>query len=165
MLISAIVPLNAGMADELVDVEKLYTLTDIYKLRADKKYNEAIERLKPLVDAGNAEAEFVLGNMYENGLGVAADKTHAYLLYARSADGGYFFARREMALHYYREHRYEKALILLVPLANQGARGKVSMALSEMYEHGWGVESDQAKAECWMRKTIEPVAVSNKSTC
>src|SRR3954465_12587470 len=50
-------------ADNVIDATKLFTLTDIYALIQERKFDMALDRLRPLAAQGNSEAEFVLGYM------------------------------------------------------------------------------------------------------
>jgi TPR repeat protein len=49
---------------------------------------QAIINLRPLVEAGDARAMILLGNMYLDGHGVAADETEAFGLYHQAAEKG-----------------------------------------------------------------------------
>jgi TPR repeat protein len=152
-------------ADGIIDLDKYTTLTDIYQLEVDGKFAEAVARLTPLADKGNAEAEYALGRLMAEGKGVPADPAGALKLYVRSAVAGYPFAQREVGLLEFSAGRYDKARDILLALAQEGFRGKVSAALSKMYAKGLGVPQDQAKADCWARKTWEPLETSIKSGC
>ncbi len=152
-------------ADEMVDLDKLLTLTDIYELINDHKFDQALDRLRPLVTQGNAEAQYVLGTMLETGHGVPPDKGAALKLYQQSADAGYPLAQRKIGLFFFSTKQYDQAFTMLKPLTNMGFRGMVSGALSEMYRYGRGTPADEAKADCWMRKTTEPMAKSLQGSC
>ncbi len=43
------------------------------------KYENAIKELRPLAEQGHAEAQFHLGVLYSQGLGVPKDYVHAYV--------------------------------------------------------------------------------------
>lgn len=54
---------------------------------------EAAKWYRLAADQGNAEAQYNLGAMYENGLGVAKDSTEAATWYRKAADQGYAAAQ------------------------------------------------------------------------
>jgi TPR repeat protein len=155
----------ATNADEVIDPEKFLTLTDIYELIFDQKYDQALDRLRPLASQGNSEAQYALGTMLEEGRGVPRDQSAALKLYQQSADAGFPFAQKKIGLFYYFSKQYDQAFAILRPLTQMGFRGEVSGALAEMYRHGLGTPVNEAKAECWMRKTTEPVMKSIQSGC
>jgi TPR repeat protein len=51
-------------------------------------YASAVAIVHPLADQGNAQAQRMLGELYENGRGVARDPFFAYLWYSLAARGG-----------------------------------------------------------------------------
>jgi len=53
-----------------------------------KNYAQAIQQLTPLANSGKADAEYLLGCMYRNGLGVDIDNTQASQWMRRAADHG-----------------------------------------------------------------------------
>ena len=71
-------------------------------LSAFKKrdYEEAIGIWKPLAVDGNVAAQFNLGRMYDNGIGVPEDDAEAAVWYSRAAAAGFTPAQREMAMAY-----------------------------------------------------------------
>jgi len=162
---SAIFGAAAVKADAVIDPMKFITLTDIYQLIFDQKFDQALDRLRPLVAQGNSEAQYVLGTMLEEGRGVPRDKSAALKLYQQSADAGYPFAQKKIGLYLYFAKQYDQAFAMLQTLTQMGFRGKVSGALAEMYRHGLGTSVDEAKAACWMRKTWEPLEKSIQSGC
>lgn len=53
-----------------------------------KRYREALKEFTPLAEQGQAGAQYNLGLMYDNGLGVRADKATAADWYRKAADQG-----------------------------------------------------------------------------
>lgn len=51
-------------------------------------YATALKLLRPLVESGGAEAQYRLGLMYANGMGVPTDQAEAARLYRLAADQG-----------------------------------------------------------------------------
>ena len=163
LILLACVP--GAEADEVPDLSKFNTLKDVDELIYDQKYDAALDRLRPLAAAGNPEAEFTLGTMLESGLGVPKSVSGALVLYQRSADAGYPFAQKKIGLFDFSVKQYDQAFAILRPLAQMGFRGNVSGALAGMYRYGLGTPVDEAKAKCWMRKTIQPVLKSFQGSC
>ncbi len=67
-------------------------------VRAD--YATAIRHWEPLAEAGNADAQYNLGSMYENGQGAARDYTAAVRFYRRAAAQGHPDAQFNLAKLY-----------------------------------------------------------------
>ena len=67
-------------------------------VRAD--YATAIRHWEPLAEAGNADAQYNLGSMYENGQGAARDYTAAVRFYRRAAAQGHPDAQYNLAKLY-----------------------------------------------------------------
>ena len=55
-------------------------------------YANAFKLLKPLADQGDAEAQCIIGNMYDLGLGLERDILEAIEWYRKSAEQGYGLA-------------------------------------------------------------------------
>src|SRR5216683_113731 len=53
-----------------------------------KNYGSAVEELRPLAKSGDNEATYLLGSLYEEGLGVARDYEQAVTLYREAAEKG-----------------------------------------------------------------------------
>ena len=60
-------------------------------------YRVSFQEWKPLAEAGNAAAQYNLGILYENGLGVAKDAVKAYRWYQKAAPQDYGPAARAVA--------------------------------------------------------------------
>ncbi len=52
-------------------------------------YASAIRELRPLAEQGHAEAQYLLGVMYDEGLGVPQDYAEAVKSYRKAAEQGY----------------------------------------------------------------------------
>jgi TPR repeat protein len=61
-------------------------------------YASALQGLRPLADTGNVRAQFLLGFMYELGLGVLEDDIEAAKWYRRAADTGDDYAQYHMGI-------------------------------------------------------------------
>lgn len=60
----------------------------------------AMNELKPLAEAGDAEAQNYVGFMYDNGEGVAVDYRKAAMWYAKAAEQGYAVAQYNLGMLY-----------------------------------------------------------------
>ena len=63
-------------------------------------YPTALQEWTPLADRGVPEAQFKLGLLYDQGLGVKQDMTEALQWYRRAADQGYAAAQYNLGIHY-----------------------------------------------------------------
>lgn len=61
-----------------------------------KDYANAFKLLKPFAVQGNAEAQCIIGNMYDLGLGLERDILEAVEWYRRSAEQGYGLASNNL---------------------------------------------------------------------
>ncbi|MEM7716982.1 MAG: tetratricopeptide repeat protein [Cyanobacteria bacterium P01_A01_bin.68] len=61
-----------------------------------KDYGKAFELLKPIADEGDAEAQCIIGNMYQLGLGLERNILKAVKWYKKSAEKGYGVASNNL---------------------------------------------------------------------
>ena len=123
-----------------------------------KNYGPALASLKPLADAGHPRAQYYLGNMYENGFGVAIDLAEAARWYRLSADQGDVYSQTHLG------YLYERALgvprddaLAAQWYAKSAAAGNESgeTSLGRMYRDGRGVARDYKVAEKWFSLAAE----------
>ena len=79
MLATAFLIMGAGCTDHLQEGITAYK---------EKNYAVALKELQPLADKGKAEAQMVIGAMYDNGEGVQLDYRQAVLWYDKAAEQG-----------------------------------------------------------------------------
>lgn len=94
----------------------------------DRNYKAAkleLERLKP-----HAEANFLLGSIYLQGLGVMADASKAVALYKEAADSGSAEAQYNLALIYYSGTLLPKNIKTAVNYALEAASAKLAPAMN-----------------------------------
>jgi TPR repeat protein len=112
----------------------------------------------PLAEGGNADAQTMLGIIYEEGQGVSQDHTAALTWYRRAADQGHPDAQFYLA--------YMHDLGKGVPIDSAAAANWLSKAadqghadaqfnLGAVYEDGIGVSQDYQAAATWYRKAAE----------
>ncbi|MEI6985655.1 MAG: tetratricopeptide repeat protein [Rhodospirillaceae bacterium] len=78
-------------ADQLEDGLSAYSSSD---------YQQAALLVRPVAEAGNKEAQYVLGVMYDRGNGVPQDMVAAASWYARSANQGHALAQYNLGAMY-----------------------------------------------------------------
>ena len=66
----------------------------------DRDYGSALRWLEPVAIAGEAQAQFMLGFMYQNGRGVPADPEKGVALLRQSAEQGHAYAQFSLASSY-----------------------------------------------------------------
>jgi hypothetical protein len=73
--------------------------TGVAAARAEN-YPAALREWQPLAESGHRDAQFNLGLLYENGLGVARDDAEALRWYRRAAEAGDAAAQYNVGLFY-----------------------------------------------------------------
>jgi TPR repeat protein len=112
----------------------------------------------PLAEAGHADAQTMLGIIYEEGHGVSRDYAAAVTWYHRAADQGHSDAQFYLACM----HDFGKGVSLdpaaaaqwLSKAADQG-HTDAQFNLGVMYEDGIGVSQDHRAAVTWYRKAAQ----------
>lgn len=66
-----------------------------------KNYAEAFKLLMPIAEEGNAEAQCIIGNMYDLGLGTDSNLHEAIRWYKKSSEQGYGVASNNLGTIYY----------------------------------------------------------------
>lgn len=119
----------------------------------DKRYGESRRIFGSLADAGNVRAQFMMGTIFEQGLGVDKDLGAAARWYGLAADGGNASAQYNLGVF----HQFGKgvrkdpvaAAKLLKQAAEQG-HGRAQNNLSTFYFTGVGVPQDLKEAWKWL---------------
>jgi TPR repeat protein len=81
------------------DAETCYTLGNLFL--SNEEYNKAFEHLSSSANSGIIEAQYKLGYLYENGLGISTDLKSACMLYAEAAASDHSEACRRLGLCYW----------------------------------------------------------------
>lgn len=105
ILLFTVLPITELYADE-IDLNEILRNSSManYKGYAEFKmahYDNARKIWQALAQRGNVEANFNLGVLYEDGLGVNQDLTQALLYYETAAIGGSFKAQYRLGLLYF----------------------------------------------------------------
>ena len=118
----------------------------------DYVWQEKFKKALPKAQAGNAEAQFDVGNMFEKGNGVARDETKAFEWYLKAAKQNHDKAAFEVGFAYLRgvgiSKNYDKALKWLSSSAEYN-NVRAYYFLGTMYEKGKGVSVNLDKALRW----------------
>jgi uncharacterized protein len=116
-----------------------------------------------LANKGDAEAQYHVGMMYNNGIGTAKDPKQAFGWFEKSAAGndplgafklkyklvaakaGYSLAQHDVAVHYARQGNFAEAVKWLQLASDQGYDSSL-WGLSSSYHDGKGVPQDLPRA-------------------
>ena len=143
-----------------------------YRLYVEAEGPEDLERARALLgqaaSGGNALAMDVLGNMYEDGDGVAEDVKAALQLYRRSADLGCPSGMYDLGVLYLDgrgvDRDEERAFALISRAVEAGGEPDHIFRLSVMYRTGEGTPEDERKALELLREAAELGSPEAKSS-
>lgn len=131
-------------------IDRLYTEAEIAASRGN--FPKAFEIWEPLAGHGDADAQFNLGLMYEDGDGVVRDVEKAIFLFTSSAEQGFAPAQLRLGTMYMMgravDRNDEKAVDLFQRAARQGEAG-AAINLGTMYALGRGTERNLVFANAW----------------
>jgi TPR repeat protein len=115
-------------------------------------YKKAFLLLEKSARLGHARAQYNLGVMYDNGLGVNTNPKKAFDWYRKAAEQGNEDAQFNLGVAYTLgvvvTQNYDKALDWYHKAAEQG-QSDAQNNLGVMYDNGVGVKQDYQKAEGW----------------
>jgi hypothetical protein len=114
-----------------------------------KDYGRAFGLFRPEAERGDVEAQFYVGYMLANGLGVAKDERAAVEWYRKAAEQGDALAQNNLGVMY--EHglgvaKDERAAVEWYRKAAAQGHAFAQNNLGAMYEHGRGVLQDFSEA-------------------
>jgi uncharacterized protein len=117
-----------------------------------KHFSQSMQALYPLAEAGNADAQYRVAIMCQNGLGVVPKPEEAVKWMRAAAEQGYAMAQHGLGFMYLEGDCLDKepaqAVHWFQKAAEQGLAGsKTTLAL--MYAQGTGVERDLDEARRW----------------
>jgi uncharacterized protein len=122
------------------------------------KYGDAMEWYRKAADRGLANAQFNVGELYENGWGVAKDIDQAKGWYQKAADQGYAPAKIALERPQF-QPKPSAQNTPSAPLAATPQEQSLTPAqeneMGNRYLYGSGVEQDYAKAMEWYRKAAD----------
>jgi TPR repeat protein len=132
---------------------------DCPSLYEAKEYARAREACVTTAEAGNSQARYLLGRMYEEGDGVTKDSATAVKWYRLAAESGHATSQRRLAGAYYKGLGVQKddaqALRWLQRAANNGdSRAQKQLAVG--YEFGiGGLPRDAKLAQQWRERAAK----------
>lgn len=119
------------------------------------KFTVAVQLLRPLAESGDADAQSMLGGLYESGQGVPKDSVVAVSWFRKAADQGQGNAQYNLGLAYAEGRGVAKsdaeALVWLRKSAEQGIP-QAQNALGVLFDYGRGVPQDKTQAAIWYQK-------------
>jgi TPR repeat protein len=122
-------------------------------------FHTALVEFRPLAEEGNADAQFNLGVMYENGNGVVPDFTEAVKYYRLASAQGSARAQTNLGWMYERGdgvgRDYQQAAALYRLAAEQGM-AQAHYRLAVMYYTGSGVPQNFIAAHMWANLAAAP---------
>lgn len=128
--------------------------------------NSIAEKIRAKAEAGDAEAQFHLGSLYETGRLLRTNMTEAVRWYQLAAQQKFPDAQSRLADLYSRGEGvpldYQKAEALYLEAANHGF-ARAQMKLGSMYFQGRGIPKDAVKACMWMKMAAETGESAAKS--
>jgi TPR repeat protein len=123
-----------------------------------KDYAQALSWFRKAADQGDAIAQFMVGDMYDDGIGVTPDYGQALSWYRKAADQGYAGAQNNLGVMYQRGHGvpqdYQQAMMWYRKAADQGDANAQS-SVGDLYRDGLGVAQDYQQAMIWYRKAAD----------
>jgi serine/threonine protein kinase/TPR repeat protein len=152
--------LGAEHSDTLETIRALAYSYDAAGRRKEalKLREEMLALRHKAAEQGNANEQYNLGLMYEEGRGVEKDEVEALKWYRKAAEQGDTWVQNHVGKMYENgrgaDKDYVEALKWYRKAAEQGySWGQVH--LGNMYKNGWGLEKDDAEAVKWYRKAAE----------
>jgi len=137
-----IIPVGA-FSNELNDAESAY---------ATGEFAKAAALLRPLVEAENSDALYLMARMYERGDGVGRDFNEAKRLFQLAAEQGH--QKSGQRLEQLADSQNGDDSVVLewyLPLAKEGDP-EAQYHIGFMYETGWGVVFNEQKAVKWYKE-------------
>ncbi len=113
----------------------------------------AMAQWRPLAEVGDAAAQFHLGGLHENGLGVAKDALAASRWYRRAAEQDHREAAKRLALiNFAGGFMWTSKLQAVIWFRRAAGLGDAESQgfMGLIYREGWGVTPDRIAALMWL---------------
>ena len=128
--------------------------------RAFKRGDYATARWfwRPLAEEGDAAAQYLIGYMYDRGLGVPQDHAVAVEWFRKAAEQGDAGAQHDLGVMYFLGRGVPQDYVVAVEWYRRAAEqgmGRSQYNLGLMYDKGRGVPQDDTAAAMWYRKAAE----------
>ena len=151
------ISIDIALKKDVITINELKEKMRELKKNKKKLDNFVKSNMKAAIQ-GNANAQIILGFMYENGEGMTKNFDEAVKWYRRAADQGYAIAQNNLGdIYYYGKgvtRDYDKALNWFRKAADQGY-AEAQNNMGYMYEKGLGLPINYDMAEIWYRKAAE----------
>lgn len=132
--------------------------TSVYAQDVSNVSPDFIQALTEKANAGDANAQGLLGFLYSEGKGVRQDYQQAKQWFEKAAQQGDSMAWVSLGFMYFQgqgeRQDYKKAKELWEKAAQQG-NAKAQMLLGLMYSEGKGIRQDTQKAKKWFKKSCD----------
>ena len=141
-----------------INIPAFADFNDGYDAYQKGDYKTAVSEWKSLADQGNAQAQFNLGVMYDNGDGVLKDDKQAVEFFRKAAEQGDAKAQLKLGFRYADGRGVLKDPKQAVKWYQKAADQDHSLAqnyLGWVYATGKGVLKDMTKAKFWIKKSYE----------
>ena len=119
---------------------------------------EVLKTARPLADNGNANAQYNMGVLYDEGYGVEQDYAKARQWYEKAAAQNYAKAEHNLGIMYQSGHGVEKSSAKAAEWFKRAAEHGEPAAqnnLAVLYVRGQGVKQDLGEAAKWAAKAAE----------
>ena len=155
LFISLFIFLALAPGSVLADRDDVATAANALKAG---RYGEAVQLAKPLSDAGNPDAQLLMGILYFGGLGVAKSPNKAFELYTKAAEQGQAAAMHNLATMYYRGEGTNINFGLSRDWNRKAAENGLVVAqhdYASMLRSGVGGPPDRQQARFWFKKAAD----------
>ncbi len=125
------------------------------------EYANAYWLWRPLAEQGNADAQFYLGLMKENGQGVPRNEAEAISWYLKAADQDLAIAQFNLATMYANGRgvpQNDREAAKWYRLAADQGLGAAQFNLGIMYAEGKGVPEDYVQAHMWLTLVVSELS-------
>lgn len=125
---------------------------------SDAEAAEVLKNARPLADNGNANAQYNMGVLYDEGYGVKQDYAKARSWYEKAAAQNYAKAEHNLGIMYQEGHGVSQSSAKAAEWFRRAAEHGEPAAqnnLAVLYVRGQGVEQDLGEAAKWAAKAAE----------
>ena len=119
----------------------------------------------PLAEQGDVQAQYILGYMYNEGLGVRQDYAEALRWYRMAAEQGHVKAQHNLGLMYKRGQgvaQDDTEAVNWFRMAAEQSDARAQNNLGRMYDEGRGVEQDYVQALMWFNLAASAYEASDE---
>ena len=151
-------PAPSGQSGEKIPKYEYSLFTEGMKEYENKNYAGALAKWQLLADKGYASAQFQLGWMYDQGLGVQQNEAEAVNWYRKAAEQRDAYAQLNLGVMHANGRGVQKNEAVAVNWFRKSAEQGNAIAqfkLGLMYGNGEGIPKDEAEAVNWIRKAAE----------